>query len=72
MPSAISFTPIPLVMGQNTTVHITGKVPVIIENGALYKITGFYENKQVFHHKVGFCEAIVTPSGYTCQRFIMC
>ncbi|PKC11269.1 hypothetical protein RhiirA5_413296 [Rhizophagus irregularis] len=48
------------------TIHIAGKATVIIENGALYKITGFDENIQIFHHEISFCEAIVTLSGFSC------
>jgi hypothetical protein len=60
------YTPNPIVVGQEATVRIAGKATVTIENGALYKITGFYENIQIFHHEIGFCDAIVTPSGFTC------
>ncbi|PKY48717.1 hypothetical protein RhiirA4_445497 [Rhizophagus irregularis] len=52
--------------GQETTVHIAGKATVPIENGALFKVMGFYENKQIFHHDINFCEAIVEPSGFKC------
>ncbi|RGB27181.1 hypothetical protein C1646_769464 [Rhizophagus diaphanus] len=61
-----NYTPNPIIVGQENTVHITGIATVTIENGALYKITGFYENIQIFHHEIGFCEAIVEPSGFKC------
>jgi hypothetical protein len=60
------YTPDPIVVGQETTVRIAGKATVTIEKGALYKVTGFYENKQISHYDISFCEAIVTPSGFTC------
>ncbi|UZO17329.1 uncharacterized protein OCT59_008687 [Rhizophagus irregularis] len=50
------------------TIHIAGKATVTIENGALYKITGFDENIQIFHHEISFCEAIVTLSGFSCPN----
>ncbi|RGB27182.1 hypothetical protein C1646_674215 [Rhizophagus diaphanus] len=56
----------PLVGGQESTGRIVGKATISIENGALYKITGFYEKKQVIHHEIGFCEMFVTLSGFTC------
>src|SRR5690242_17607019 len=64
--TAVSFYPIPLVAGQEATSRIAGKATVTIENGALYNTTGFYENKQVFRHEIGFCEVIVNSSGSTC------
>ncbi|GBB87540.1 hypothetical protein RclHR1_00140044 [Rhizophagus clarus] len=61
-----TYTPNPIVIGQETTFHIAGKATVAIENGALYKIMGFYGKKQIYHYDVDFCEAIVAPSGFTC------
>lgn len=61
-----TYTPNPIMMGQEATVRIAGKATVTIENGALYKVTGFYENKQIFHYDINFCEAIVEPSGFKC------
>ncbi|CAB4444089.1 unnamed protein product [Rhizophagus irregularis] len=46
-----SFTPNPLVWGQESTGRIAGKATIPIENGALYKITGFYEKKQPMEAK---------------------
>ncbi|CAB4488628.1 hypothetical protein RhiirA5_497831 [Rhizophagus irregularis] len=60
------YTPNPIIIGQETTVHIAGKATVTIENGALFKVIGFYENKQIFHYDINFCEAIVEPSGFKC------
>jgi hypothetical protein len=64
--TVFNFTPNPLVAGQESTGRIAGKTIEPIENGALYKITGFYENQQVIHHEIGFCEMFVTPSGSNC------
>ncbi|CAB5383936.1 unnamed protein product [Rhizophagus irregularis] len=43
------------------TIHIAGKATVIIENGALYKITGFDENIQIFHHEISFLSSPNDP-----------
>jgi hypothetical protein len=62
--TVFKFTPNPLVAGQEATGNIAGKATVtMIENGALYKITGF---KQAFQREISFCEAIVAPSGHSC------
>ncbi|CAG8616883.1 11782_t:CDS:2 [Rhizophagus irregularis] len=62
------YTPNPLQAGQEATIHIAGKATVTIENGALYNITGItgFDDTQISHREISFCEAIVTPSGFTC------
>ncbi|RGB43382.1 hypothetical protein C1646_681218 [Rhizophagus diaphanus] len=57
-----SFTPNPLVGGQEFTVRIGGKATVTIENGTLYKLT---VNKEVIY-ETSFCKEFVIPSGFTC------
>ena len=59
-------TPDPLVAGQEASVRIAGKATVTIEKGALYKVTGSYNNQQIFQREIDFCEAIVAPGGFNC------
>jgi hypothetical protein len=61
-----TYNPNPMIIGQEITVRIAGKATVTIENGALYKIMGYYENKQLFHDEISFCENIVELSGFKC------
>ncbi|GBB87083.1 hypothetical protein RclHR1_13550001 [Rhizophagus clarus] len=61
-----SYSPNPLVEGQMATSRIAGKATVPIENGALYNLTGFYENQQAFQHVFDFCKIYVVPNSLTC------
>src|SRR6266496_5905117 len=61
-----TYTPNPVVAGQEVTVRMAGKAAVTIENGATFQNTGFYQNKQIFQHNDDFCKEFVIPSGFTC------
>ncbi|PKC71766.1 hypothetical protein RhiirA1_412748, partial [Rhizophagus irregularis] len=60
--TSFSFTPNPLVGGQEFTVRIGGKATVTIESSTLYRLT---VNKQVIY-ETSFCKEFVIPSGFTC------
>jgi len=67
--SAFDFTPNPVVLGQNVTVHIAGKATEIVNPGTLVVYTGYDKSdpsKPAFQHQLDYCEIFVQPSGSVC------
>ncbi|GBB87538.1 hypothetical protein RclHR1_00140042 [Rhizophagus clarus] len=67
--TVLTYTPNPVVLGQNVTVHIAGKATEVIKQGTTLVYTGYFENeptKQAFQHQVDFCDTFVKPNGSEC------
>lgn len=67
--TVLSYTPNPVVVGQNVTVHLAGKATEIIKQGTTLVHTGYFKDeptKQAFQHSQDFCETFVKQSGSEC------
>ncbi|PKY48719.1 hypothetical protein RhiirA4_445498 [Rhizophagus irregularis] len=67
--TALSYTPNPVVTGQNITVHLAGTATEIIKQGTTIVYTVYFKDeptKEAFQHKQDFCEVFVKQSGSEC------
>ncbi|RGB27184.1 hypothetical protein C1646_799355 [Rhizophagus diaphanus] len=67
--TALSYTPNPVVTGQNVTVHLAGTATEIIKQGTTLVYTAYFKDeptKEAFHHIQDFCEVYVKQSGSEC------
>ncbi|PKY13906.1 hypothetical protein RhiirB3_425813 [Rhizophagus irregularis] len=65
----LSYTPNPVVTGQNVTSHLAGTATEIIKQGATIVYTAYFKDeptKEAFQHKQDFCEVYVKQSGSEC------
>src|SRR5690349_1379590 len=61
-----NYSPNPVVVGQMITVRIGGEVTKTIEKGALVKVTGYQDKKELFTYEQDYCKMFVEPSGFKC------
>ncbi|CAB4444063.1 unnamed protein product [Rhizophagus irregularis] len=67
--TVLSYTPNPIVTGQNITVHLAGTATEIIKQGTTIVYTVYFKDeptKEAFQHKQDFCEVFVKQSGSEC------
>jgi hypothetical protein len=61
-----SYSPNPVIVGQDVKVRIAGEIKVPILAGASMNITHYYDNKLLFTEKTDFCKMFVEPNGSKC------
>jgi hypothetical protein len=67
--TALSYSPNPVVIGQNVTVNMVGTATEIIKQGTTLVYTGYSKDeptKQEFQHQLDYCETFVKQSGSEC------
>ncbi|CAG8601984.1 25812_t:CDS:2, partial [Dentiscutata erythropus] len=61
-----SFSPNPIIVGQNVTYTVTEVNTATIQEGATLNVTGYYQQKVAFNEVTDFCKEWIEASGYKC------
>jgi hypothetical protein len=64
--TSFSYSPYPVIPGQNLTIRIAGKATVPVEPGALYTDTVFLANNQTYSSNHDYCKLVVEQNGLAC------
>jgi hypothetical protein len=61
-----SYSPNPVIIGQDVKVRIAGEIKVPILSSATITISHYYNNELLFTEQSDFCKIFVEPNGSTC------
>jgi len=63
---SFSYSPIPLIAGQNATNHVHGEANAVVNQGALLRIMGIVNNTEQLFHELDYCKIFVEQNGLEC------